>query len=188
MPKDNAQTIGQVVYHFGVRDAAHTPIISAIATADMYTGAWVSIGPEMKATMVDKHSAKAVGIVDPYLLRQVKEGECFWVHLKPGSISTLSHVWTHRRIPDIAATIPDKEQARQRLEDFANGPLHVSLENMLETIESCRNGGDPLYDHGYESLGEYDGFWDDYVLFTGLTDPNKESKYGFYFFTCGGCS
>jgi len=185
MAKDNAMTIGQLVGHTGIRDAIHCPIISAVAKMNLNVGTPVSILETGEAEQSDLYSC--VGIVDPFLRGFVQKGEQFWVWVRPGSISSLTHQWTHKRIPEFAAVVPDKEKARVRLQEFAEGPLHVSLEEMLATIEACRGDTDnALYDHGYESLGVYAGFWDDYELYTGKPDPNKEGW--FYFFTCGGCS
>lgn len=139
-------------------------------------------GEAANASLMD-----AVGIVDPFLRRNMVAGEKFWAWIRPGSISTLTHKWTHKRIPDVVEVVPDKEAARVRLEEFAEGSLHVPLDEMLAVINSCVDGGDPLYDHGYESLCEYEGFWEDYTLYTGKPDPHKEDGC-FYFFTCGGCS
>jgi len=184
--RDNARTIGQLVGHWGVRDAIHCPIISATAKMNLNVGTPVIVLENGEAEQSDLMNC--VGIVDPFLGCYVQKGERFWVLVRPGSISSLTHTWTHRRIPGFAEVVPDKEKARVRLEEFANGPLHVSLVEMLDAIEACRRDSDNmLYDHGYESLRVYDGFWDDYMIFTGRPDPNKDA--GFYgFFTCGGCS
>lgn len=186
MAKDNAQTIGQLVGHAGVRDAIHCPIISAVAKMNLNVGTPVTILETGEAEQSDLMTC--VGIVDPFLRRYVQKGEQFWVWVRPGSIATLAHRWTHKRIPDLAEIVPDKEKARVRLEEFAETSLYVSLSEMLSAIEACRRDSDnALYNHGYEGLGVYDGFWEDYALFTGNPDPNKEEGY-FYFFTCGGCS
>lgn len=186
MAKDNAMTIGQLVGHTGVRDAIHCPIISAVAKMNLNVGTPVSILETGEAEQSDLHTC--VGIVDPFLRRCVQRGEQFWVWVRPGSISSLTHKWTHKLIPDFAEIVPAKEQARVRLQEFAEGPLHVTLDEMLEAIEACRRDDDnALYDHGYESLSVYPGFWTDYELYTGKPDPNKAEGY-FYFFTCGGCS
>lgn len=186
MAKDNAMTIGQLVGHIGVRDAIHCPIISAVAKMNLNVGTPVVILESGEAEQSDFFSY--VGIVDPFLKAYVQKGEQFWVWVKPGSISSLTHKWTHNRIPDVAEVVPEKEAARVRLEEFANGPLHVSLEEMLAVIAACATGhGDPLYDHGYEGLSEYEGFWDDYMLYTGKPDPNQSRDF-YGFFTCGGCS
>lgn len=185
MAKDNAQTIGQLIGHIGVRDAIHVPIISAVAKTDLAAGCPVRLLDTGEVEHVEMW--QCVGVVDPFLGGHVQSGQQCWVFIKPGSISSLTHKWTHKGIPDIAEVVPDKEKARVRLEEFAEKHLHVSLADMLDSIESCRSGGDPLYDHGYEGLSEYEGFWADYETYTGKTDPNKEEGY-FYFFTCGGCS
>ena len=186
MAKDNAMTIGNPVGHTGVRDAIHSPIISAVAKEDMRAGCQVALNDALEATPA-QYLCGAIGVIDPYLARDVKAGEKVWVMLRPGSISSLTHRWTHPLIKESEAVIPETERARIRLEEFAEKILHVSLEEMLETIENCRHGGDPLYDHGYEGESEYAGFWADYETYTGKTDPNKDEGF-FYFFTCGGCS
>lgn len=186
MAKDYASTIGYLVGHHGVRDAIHCPIISVIAKVPMAPGEPLRILETGHAERCDIYLS--VGIVDPWLKRPVETGDRFWAWIRPGSISSLSHTWQHKAIPSVKEVIPAKEAARVRLEEFAEGPLHVTLEEMLEAIASCADGDDAqLYDHGYEGLGVYKGFWEDYVLYTGKPNPDESSGF-FAFFTCGGCS
>lgn len=187
MAKDNAQTIGQFLGHTGVRDAVHVPIISAKAYQLLEPGQHVLLNEHgLVAACAIEHLS--LGVVDPFITGQVQAGSSVWIFVRPGSISTLTHQWTHPKVIDVAEVIPDKEKARVRLQEFAENELGVTLDTMLTAIEACRtDDGDALYSHSYESLCEYDGFWADYELYTGKSDPNKNEGY-FYFFTCGGCS
>jgi len=184
MAKDNAQTIGSLVLHAGVRDAIHVPIISVTAAETLSRGESVSINAAMEAAPC----IGGIGVVDPYLsAQQVAKGEKVWILIRPGSISTLTHQWTHRLLPEAEAQIPDTELAGDRLREFAERELGWTLEKMLEKIEDVRNGGDPAVDWGFEGVSVYETFWDDFVKYTGKPDPNEEAQH-FFFFHCGGCS
>lgn len=182
---DNAKTVGTVISHNGVRDAIHVPIISVIAAERLAPGDWVTIDKDNAAFKADRNSA--VAIIDPYLQWWANAGELVWAFLRPGSITTLTHHWTHREIADSPASIPVRELARARLEKFATDDLGVTLDKMLATIDLCSIGDEHRLVNGdYYGLDEYSGFWSDYVLYTGKPDPNQlEDFCGF--FSCGGC-
>jgi len=187
MAKDNAQTLGQRLGHTGVRDAVHVPIISAKAAHELRPGQHVILNADGSVSSCLTENT-SLGVVDPYINGIIKPGDSVWVFVRPGSISTLTHHWTHPKVVDITEVVPDKEKARIRLQEFAENELGVTLDRMLSAIEACRtDDGDALYSHSYESLSVYDGFWSDYEMYTGNSDPNKNEGY-FYFFTCGGCS
>ena len=87
--------LGKLAEGHSERDAVHIAIVPVVAGADLSPGQIVS--PDGYPAGVTRHR---VGIVDPFLTEQVKEGEHFWLLLYPGTITSLRHEWTHPAFPD----------------------------------------------------------------------------------------
>jgi hypothetical protein len=83
------------------RDAIHIAIAPVIASGELRPGQHVGPLPDQRFGVVDK----PIGIVDPFLLEPVKDGQPFWLCLYPYTITSLRHVWTH---PSFKPTPPSK--------------------------------------------------------------------------------
>lgn len=84
------------------RDAIHVAVMPCVAGQHMVSGNHLRVqrcpNGEWEAFLeLDGYS---VGIVDPFLGdgHPVKPGDRFWMFLKPNSITSLRHVWTHPTI------------------------------------------------------------------------------------------
>lgn len=74
------------------RDCIHIAVAPVVADHPLLRGQPVGVADNGRlATTV----FPSVGIVDPFLTRDVEEGERFWLYLFPGSITSLRHEWTH---------------------------------------------------------------------------------------------
>lgn len=87
------------------RDAVHVAIAPVVASQDLSPGDHVGLrwdnGRACYASAGDDY---AIGIVDPFLTKRVKEGETFWLCLYPSTTTSLRHVWTH---PAFQAKLPE---------------------------------------------------------------------------------
>lgn len=72
------------------RDAVHIAVAPLKALERLRPGQRVGVW-DGYATETEEH----VGIVDPFLIDDVDQGEPVWVFLFPGTITGLRHVWSH---------------------------------------------------------------------------------------------
>lgn len=184
---DALETLGSTIDENAGRDAIHLAVEPVIALHTMSAGDHVGL-------VYGKASTKAadlVGIVDPFLTRQVQAGERFWLVVYPRQITSLRHVWTHPALPepDVGACKPmaDVERSEAWIKSYADGlGLHHSklMDGADEWVESHDGkwGGEYLCDGGLlEGESTSDEFWKHYEIVRGkeLADKVKTN-----FFTC----
>lgn len=88
--------VGELCKEDACRDAIHIAIAPVIAGAELRPGEHVGfihgtndVGREAVGFI------KPIGVVDPFLQRNVMKGERFWLFLYPNTITNLRHVWSH---------------------------------------------------------------------------------------------
>jgi hypothetical protein len=91
-------TVGKLLKGTEGRDAIHFALAPMVAGMGLSPGERVGIraGDGDASTACTPH----VGIVDPFLAVDVKQGERFWLFLFPGTITSLRHAWTHPEFPN----------------------------------------------------------------------------------------
>ena len=101
---DALATLGTIIDDRAKRDAIHLAVIPATAGHRLSPG-WRVAFRDGKAYADDQdHDDNVVGIVDPFLVYDVRKGERFWLVLLPRTIQSLRHVWSHPAFPDEPAT------------------------------------------------------------------------------------
>lgn len=89
------------------RDAVHVAVMPVIAAAELNPGDHIGFMKDSKE-LVDRaamwRDMQPCGIVDPYLIGAVKEGQRFYMCMYPGTVTSLRHVWTHPAIPTTLGT------------------------------------------------------------------------------------
>ncbi len=98
--------IGQLITGEAARDAIHVAVAPVVAGEDLNPG--VRVGLHSDGKVYKECRVGYIGAVDPYLPEMVREGERFWLFLKPGSVTSLRHVWTH---PSFTVKIPERKQS-----------------------------------------------------------------------------
>ena len=89
------------------RDAIHIAIAPVTAADRLAPGQHVGLVQEGKLELVGPCD-RNIGIVDPFLPREVEAGQRFWLFLYPGTITSLRHVWTHPVFTAAAAAVKEK--------------------------------------------------------------------------------
>lgn len=103
--------IGQLVDEHGKRDAIHIAVIPVIAGQELRPGEHVGILYDQTIGNGNNRGIKLIGIVDPFLTKQVYQFDKVWLFLYPGSITSLRHVWTH---PAFQVKIPEVPNGLER--------------------------------------------------------------------------
>ncbi len=185
---DALETLGTIHDRDEFRDAIHLAVEQVTAGEDLRVGEQITY-VNGKAFAVRK-GEEAIGIVDPFLTRKVKEGQRFWLVVKPRLITSLRHVWSHPAFPDEASVLFLKQQQ-------AGGQTELPSELLAETPEelaykwvveyAASLSGEPGEDDNYgydnqvtaEELIEYgwdfyesnrNGTWGDYLNKGGLLE------------------
>jgi hypothetical protein len=85
--------IGQILNeNEGVeRDAIHVAIAPVIAGCNLNPGDHVGFLGEV----VIRKAETLIGIVDPFLMTKVREGEMFYLFLYPNTVTGMRHHWSH---------------------------------------------------------------------------------------------
>ena len=97
---DALLTLGHILDHTETgRDAIHLAVVSVEAAHMLLSNQRIGLGANGKAT-ANLPPEKKTGVVDPFLEEPVQKGERFWMVLKPRTIYSLRHVWSHPDFPD----------------------------------------------------------------------------------------
>jgi hypothetical protein len=75
--------VGQILTGPAGRDAIHVPVIPMVATRVMQPG-----------------ERTANGCVDPFLDKPVQPGERYYLWVRPGTVTSLRHVWSAPAFPE----------------------------------------------------------------------------------------
>lgn len=94
---DALESLGTIIGAGEARDAIHLAVEPVMAGQRLLPGQ--DIGLVDGKAFTAKNCPKALGIVDPFIVGQVEEGERFWLVVYPRQIKSLRHVWEH---PDFA--------------------------------------------------------------------------------------
>lgn len=146
-----------------MRDAIHIAVAPVVAATHLEPGAAIGFvidGNEEKAGSVPH----PIGIVDPFLKRDVRVGERFWMFLYPNTITSLKHVWTH---PAFTERLTTKQTAEAWLRDYCaqNDTEYEYL------IQQATNRDDICFGNEQDDLNSDAGlrqrFWDALESVTG---------------------
>lgn len=109
--------IGQIIETPQNRDAIHVAVAPVVANSTLIPGEHIGLLPDGTASA----NPPFIGVVDPFLTRRVQAGETFWMFLKPGSITSLRHEWTHPAFEAVNKPLnsPTKTESEQWLREYA---------------------------------------------------------------------
>lgn len=89
---DTQFLLGKLVVENPGRDAIHIAVVPVVAAQKLAPGQRAGLNDSGEA---ERAGALALGVVDPFLVRDVLPGQKFFLFLMPNSITSLRHVWTH---------------------------------------------------------------------------------------------
>lgn len=94
---ENAPKLGKIVRGNPRRDAIHVAVIAVEAGQLLPPGAHVGRMPDGAFGQ----QKDCLGVVDPFLVEDVKKGQHFWLFLYPNTVTSLRHHWAHPGFPDL---------------------------------------------------------------------------------------
>lgn len=164
----------------GEPDAVHIATMPVVASESLKSGQHIGFTEGgWQVTGSPKAPFNFVGIVDPFLAKDVAQGERFFMFLYPNTITGLRHVWSHPAVAKDGRGVGTLSE--KWLRDFACDVDADYYEMMSTAATHC----DPKKEYGGEYLiegGKWEGqstpqeFWEHFKNVTGKSPP--ESKYG----------
>lgn len=179
---DATATLGTIHTKDEARDAVHLAVYQVTLGENIKAGSELVIqdGLAYKA----RKGEKSLGILDPFLVGNIKADSKVWLILHPGMITSLRHVWEHS----------DFDTPLNELKRFNNEPtdadldndaynliankadaLEISYEDLIEYAKNYLETGH-YYNGGSEAEGFYLGedFWDAFEKVTKINVPSDE--------------
>lgn len=166
------QSLGKLITTPQSRDAIHIAIAPVEASHPLRPGERIYIESGMACSEV---RGNAIGIVDPFLKKNVLGGERFWMFLMPGTITSLRHEWTHPALKTESKLSQPRgiESVKQSMELLAES-CSCSVQKLMERLDRYAEGGfgpdDSVHD-GLNALSEFArvSMWDNYELIRGVS-------------------
>lgn len=183
---DTLQAIGKIIPKNVTmeRDAVHIAVAPVVAAEPLERGTHIGVLLDGKASTT---AVVKVGIVDPYLQRSVEKGETFYVFLYPGSITSLTHHWSHPAF--LTALTPAQIAAGEGEEWIRNWAEEMDITGGFERVMEAaanrvRGDWDYISEGGkFEGATVPDEFWEMYEKVQGVKVPT-EHRGGFFSCSC----
>lgn len=123
------------------RDAIHIAVEPVTAGVVLPPGMHVSVSNGVAMPTIP---GEGLGIVDPFLMQPVKQGERFWFLMYPRKVTSLRHVWAHPAFPDeTGASAPakaddSKAESEAWLREFCSTADCPGYETVMQLIDTGR--------------------------------------------------
>ena len=176
--EDTQQTIGKFHQEVYERDAVHVAVVSVRAKEPLKPSQHIGYdagGWQVTATPPEPY--KLIGIVDPFLPRDVQKDERFWMVLYPNTITGLKHVWSH---PSISQDGQGTGSYSEKwLRDFADS-VDADYHEMMHVAATHCEGAKSQWGQYLIEGGKWEGqvtppeFWDHYQNVTGKKPKDRE--------------
>jgi hypothetical protein len=180
--------IGHILDDSSVRDAIHIAVAPVTATCTMKPGQHIGFVTPDDFERVSTKTAKFLGIVDPFLLNDVRVGQRFFMFLMPNTITDQVHHWAH---PDfdhaVALQVKDKllgvNVSRDWMHEFC-GEYDVDYDEVMNGAHDYLLSGDYL-DLGtaFDGVSTPPEFWHHYSRLSGKEVP-EDKKDNFFSCSC----
>ena len=176
--------LGQFPNQYAQRDAVHVAIIPVVASSNLSPGERIGVKVVAGVPHSEDDPEEFIGIVDPFLHRRVKKGECFYLCLFPGTVHGMRHHWLHPQFQSKAEPDDDKkEMARLVIEKCADD-AGISLDEIIRAANDYLDSGEYLHEGSRWDGHHLDkSFWDAFEAFTGRKVP-KDDRGSFFSCSC----
>lgn len=184
---DALETLGTIIGPNEKRDAIHLAVIPAKAGKPMRAGTYIDI-----VNGQAEPSMNGLGIVDPFIDGPVEPGQWFWMVLRPRTITSLRHVWSHPDLPDEpmanAEPAANKEASEAWLRSFCETADCPGYEATIAAAtggwrdedgdSSGYNDGERLHFNGSDAHGGIPPeFWIHVEIVTGQKITNRPTYF-----------
>lgn len=185
--------VGTILKGDEQRDAIHMALAPVVADEEIVPGQHIGLKADGTAS---GHSAKAIGIVDPFLTSNIRKGQRFYLWLYPNTITSLHHHWSHPAFGDTppfktAIEASDRGAESRRIIEAIAGQCGVSYKRLMESAERWvdDSGNYTGYTHmgeneDYKDVDDWGLFWKHYEIVTGETIPDSVPRHSFFSCSC----
>lgn len=143
---DTQTRLGQLIEDGGERDAIHIAVAPVVADTRLKPGEHIGFVRDGDTSLVGR-AETCIGIVDPFLKKEVRNGDSFFMFLYPNTITSLKHHWTHPAFPAHVTTMKsDKDASEAWLRAFVESADCPGYETV---IAAAINGGDQSWNDEY---------------------------------------
>jgi hypothetical protein len=182
--------IGELLNGTEGRDAIHIAIAPVVAGEYLEPGSYITFRENAEEGIVVQCSpALAIGIVDPFLKKDVRQGDRFYMFLNPNTITSLRHEWTHPAFSGMPSVV-DTSKSEAWLRDFCNNHDAPDFEALIGALKgggeydagdgyrSISMDGDYIYVSGMDAHGDIpDDFWVHAEIIAGRKFTNRPSRF-----------
>lgn len=174
-------TLGQLASQDACRDAMHIAVSPVTAHALLKPGQRVGVTANSDGTHMT-NDGDPVGVVDPFLGRDVEAGQRFYLCLFPNSIRGMRHHWLHPLFMTSSTGDADaKESALAVLEHWSK-QSGLDLPELIESAENYLDNGEYLCQgERWDGFMLESNFWTAFEIYTGRVVPESERG---SFFSC----
>jgi hypothetical protein len=175
--------LGGLIDETAQRDAIHIAVAPVVASQILSPGAHVGFIPGSTEEVAGAApTITLIGIVDPFLKRDVLVGERFYLCLYQQTVTGMRHHWTHPAFE--AETASDAVAiSRAWIEAFA-AELDQTYNRLMAAADLWLVDRDYTYDNSetykHVDYAKWPVFWKHYEIVTGTKVENHEAT----FFTC----
>lgn len=174
---------GWEISEYAERDAVHIAVAPCKSKVELSPGQPVKlVDDRVSEELVEPAQGRKIyshrgylGVVDPFLNRNVEPGERFYVFIHPASVKGMRHHWSHPQFDNGLTKDPEGESRRYieraaelkgiELEDFIHGAK-----------EACKTGGYCFgRDLGYE-FHDWPVFWMHFERVYGMKPEDTNNR------------
>lgn len=158
MPDQTLLSLGKIHDTDMPRDAIHVAVAQVRASHVLRPGQHVGFVGTSAEGIVCSDAEPLIGIVDPYLPRNVEPGEQFWMFLYPATITALNHHWSHPAFDSttsIAGHVANRRASEEWLRNFCETADCPGYEAVMAAITGAPLEDVDGYGDSYRVAGEY---------------------------------